>query len=422
MASSGEARASLILSLILLLSACATRHEVAEDYQKLVLNNPAPTSGRTVVFFLVDGLQESTLEQELIRGTLPNIQKFFLEGKTTYHRARSTFPSLTFPAIASLLSEGPVGQHNVSSNKLLRNDRLTDFENYEHYPELNRMMAGHNVFARLSSKGLRTVSLDYAFHTGASVHTTTQDLNAGFSLLGHDYAYVDSKIIESLDLLLKGSPVNKWPDFIFVHLTGLDFISHEDGPESRSVSRYLRSLDGQLGAIFKTLGKAERGGQRVVGMLSSDHGFDKKPDRILQLSEKVHKRDPRIEMIDEGRVMGLNFPRAWPAGQAGAFVEELLLLPEVDFIALSTGSDFQIRAREPPTYPFLRENLAHYFNSNTHPDAVVVAKPGVAFNRLYRGYHGGPTEREVLVPLLLHNAELPATGSIPTLWELLKFL
>src|SRR5689334_23164959 len=93
---------------------CASRREMADSYGEILKSARASTpSNRTVVFFLVDGLPLRTLTAELSRGRLSSMRSFFLGSENFFYRAHTSFPSLTFPAIFSLLSERPIDQHGV---------------------------------------------------------------------------------------------------------------------------------------------------------------------------------------------------------------------------------------------------------------------------------------------------------------------
>jgi hypothetical protein len=72
-------------------------------------------------------------------------------------------------------------------------------------------------------------------------------------------------------------------------------------------------------------------------------------------------------------------------------------------------------------YPFLVSGIARYLTAPGHPDALVVAKPGVSFVSGMRGSHGGPTAEEVFVPVLLRNASLDGEAPVRTS-DLLRFL
>jgi Type I phosphodiesterase / nucleotide pyrophosphatase len=97
-----------LIALSALLSACATRYEVAQDYSELVRRDERPTSSQTVIVFLIDGLQLGMLKEELTNGQLPALSTYFLSGQDSVHTARTVFPSLTYPAISSLLTGLPV--------------------------------------------------------------------------------------------------------------------------------------------------------------------------------------------------------------------------------------------------------------------------------------------------------------------------
>ncbi len=445
-----------------LLVACSTRHEVAEDYRQLIKTDGVHASRRTVVFFLIDGLQLKMVQTELGQGHLPNIDKYFVGGEKSFYKARTTFPSLTFPAISSLLTENTIDRHGVSGNEVFKDGRTLNFEGVDDYPELNKLIAQHSVFSRLKAKGLRSVSLDFAFHSGASVALDSQDIEAGVAIVNRDYAYVDNKVIDSLKLLLTQTAYEQWPDFIFVHLVGVDFTSHDQGPSAKSVAAYLRALDSRLESVFRTLKKAENGRHRqIIAMLSADHGFDNTTETAVAIEPIIKKSDPGIRVLNEGRVMQLFFPHGWPENKTESFLSTIHQMPGVDFVANRSGSRIAIQSatqnvnidyanstacsessfalRVTPTsspvcpdqldpttrglfYPYLIPDLAYFFKGPYSPDAIVVAKSGMAFNKLYQGNHGGPTEQETFVPLFLHGATVPALDHIPTLWELLRFM
>jgi hypothetical protein len=73
-------------------------------------------------------------------------------------------------------------------------------------------------------------------------------------------------------------------------------------------------------------------------------------------------------------------------------------------------------------YPYFLGNVAHYFRAAAAPDAIIVAKSGVGFNSLYLGQHGGPTEAETTIPVMVHGARFTGSAVVPPIWELLRFL
>ncbi len=464
-----SARLLLLLVLSAALTACATRYDLAEDYGDRIGQDGSHSSGQTVIFFLIDGLQAAMLQREMQAGHLPQLQAYFLPHGGGIGLARTIFPSLTFPAIGSLLTQRPVDRTGLIGNQIVSDGRIVNFEDPAGHPELNRMIGGMTVFDRLRARNLRSVSLDYAFHTGSTAHTDARDVKAGVAILNHEYAYVDDKTLDSLDLLLKKTPTTQWPDFIFVHLVGVDFTSHDAGPDAPEVLDVLAEIDGRLAPIFRRLDNGERAGHKVITMLSSDHGFDREHTRTVNLEGALQRVAKGVSVLDEGRYMSLSFPSEWTAVQRADFIMRLSQIPDVDMAAVKNGNRVVIRSQGDSTdldylpemdcgvngfgltvrdttagptlargapgqcadrldaatnslyYPYFISNLAHYFHAQSAPDAIVIAKPGVGFNSKYRGQHGGPTQRELLVPLLLHGARVK-DGSVPALSELLDIL
>jgi hypothetical protein len=182
----------------------------------------------------------------------------------------------------------------------------------------------------------------------------------------------------------------------------------------------------------------KRDGRQVVALMSSDHGFDEDIQSTLNLEEVLHKYDNQLQILNEGRFLSLFFSKDWTATQKAALLKDVSLHPKMDLVAYRLKDTLNIQTpnqsisisysevfeekNQKLIYPFLVGNLGHYFNHQEHPDAILIPQPGVALQSLYLGQHGGPTEQEVLVPLLLHNAKLSESTSVPALWELLNFL
>jgi len=451
-----------VLFLAMILNACASVHDVRNDYRQKIGSTPS-VSKRTVVFFLFDGLPISTLTAQLNKNKLPNIEHFFLNGKKTFYRARTTFPSLTFPAIASLLTEEDVDQNGLFGNTMLHNGERLNFDKLDGLSSLNSLIEDHNVFRRIGQQGMRSVSIDYAFHGSATAFTSSADADALLALVDKKYDVADAKSIDSLRLLLRDTPVDQWPDFIFVHLVGVDLTSHDVGPDSPKVTAYLQLLDKQLRPIFVQLSQAE-GRRQIIGMLSADHGFDQPIRKVVPLAEVFH--DAEFRVLNEGRYLGVYFPRRWSPADRTRLLSGLSTNPDIDIVAAKMDSQIEIRTAQLNTtvifqktgacpigyalsvqpmgpvlassqwqcpdqlneatnttyYPYFISDISHYFQTAETPDAVIITKPGVSFLPALKGQHGGPTPQELFVPLLMHGATLPEGSAVPALKDLLKFI
>ncbi len=453
---------SLALAALLLFNSCASFRELPKDYSRVVRKQPLPGSDRTVIFFLVDGLPVRTLKQELVAGRMPQINSFFIGSKHEMFVARTGFPSLTFTGIGSLLTEKPVDQHGLFGNRVLsvKENEAINLEQPKNYSELSRRIKDQNIFARLKAKGQKTVSLSYSFYADADVHSEILDPQAALAILNEDYEFLDRKTLDSLQLLLSQNKSDTWPDFIFVHLVGVDFLSHQRGPDSPNVTKYLNKLDTQLKPIFDLLKSAELKKQRqVMSLLSADHGFDQTISNRVELPQVLGPEMGSFKVLNEGRFAGLYFPKEWGAAQRSNYLQKISRQPSIEVVAGRQDNSVWIQSIGRKTvfnyspshcqegeyaisvgptlpacpenleaalnylyHPYFIANLSHYFQTEGHPDAVIVPRPGVSFQKGTLGQHGGPTANEIFIPLLIHNGTLNDIKRNPPLWQLLQFL
>lgn len=150
-------RVKHLLITSILLSACATRNHVANNYAE-VLDETPKLSSRTVIVFLIDGLSEQTLQASLVG--MPNFRTYFNTDKTIY-RAHTPFPSLTFPGVSSLLKGKPLSQTGFIGNSFYLGDEIVNFEKPFRRGTFGELMETDSIFSRLKSRGERSISLDY---------------------------------------------------------------------------------------------------------------------------------------------------------------------------------------------------------------------------------------------------------------------
>jgi predicted AlkP superfamily pyrophosphatase or phosphodiesterase len=450
-----------VLLFAFLLSACATRFDPGLDYSETLKKAPEKGSSRTVVLFLIDGLSFQTLQPQLQKGKLPQLRQHFLSSQSDkIYEARSLFPSLTFPAIASLLKGAPVHQTGATGNTLVYKSRVASFESVRDREKFTQIMTGENVFTRMTEQGQASVSLDYGLGPDATVSSSTADLKLGFAATTEDYLYLDQKKLASLKLILSKNPPRQWPKFIFIHLVGLDFLSHQHGSKSPEALQYLDKLDASLAEVFQLLKSGETENHQVISMLTADHGFSPKIRRSVELEKELQSLDPDLHSFNEHRMASV-FAKAPPAKEKlQAWTKALLTKPGIEIVASRHGNTVQVSSkymtailtfasgacpynskgvslnngpfvcpnelemnlRQPLFYPFFLENLAYFFQAEKHPDFVVIPNADAVFAKGQGGYHGGPTINEVIVPLMMRNATLADPKSIPAIWEILNFL
>lgn len=429
---------------------CATRSHVANDYESVLRESPKLTR-RTVVLFLIDGLSESTLRVSL--EGMPHLRSFFKTEQGVY-RAHAPFPSLTFPGISSLLKEKPVSQTGFIGNSFRYDGETINFEKPFKRKSIGELMNSETVFSRLNSKGYRSVSLDYGLGIRASAYSPIEDLSTVLSLAQGDYAYADSKRIEAVELLLSQHPPENWPSFIFIHLVGVDFLAHSNGPLDAKTIGYLMGLDDKLQPLLEVLRKQESKHQ-VISLLTADHGFSEKIKYTLDIKSILAKVSENFEVLNEARMAAVFLKNK---SKNDYVAQSLLRHKGVELVGLKTAKGFliqsnlkkievQIRrfencledkiaisiqdsgwicpsslsAKDPFGYPFFLSNLAHYFSASNSPDLIAVPDSETAFSKEYVGYHGGPTAEETMVPVLMRNSSM-SSGQAPPLWRLLPQL
>lgn len=395
-----------------MLSACATRHHVATEYDHVLKQYPHP-SDRTTIVFLIDGLSENTLNTALVG--MPELRTFFRTDKQIF-RAHTPFPSLTFPGIASLLTEKPVSKTGFIGNSFYLGDEPENFEKPADRKHFGTLMARESVFSRLRAQGKRSVSLDYGLGVNASAYSPIEDLSSVLNIAEGNYSYADDKKIESLYLLLSEYEADQWPSFIFIHLIGVDFLSHSEGPMSAKTIAYLISLDEKLKPLFDLL-KEKESSHSVVTLLTADHGFAKEIKFTLNIEQVLSKYSKHLESINETRMTAVF---VHDSTNVPSLAKSLSKTKGIEFVAYKTKTGFSIEsATEIHPHPFLIENFKEYFSAANAPDFVVIPDSYTAFSKSYVGYHGGVTSEEVMVPLLMRNSQM-SNGQAPPLWHLLR--
>lgn len=431
--------AGLLVTIGLAGIACSTSNQVRTQYDAAV---QADTGQATTFLFVIDGLSIRLLKSEFERNNLSFLRNHFLKSNQ-FNKARSVFPSLTYPNLVSILTEKPVSQHGIYGNKVFIGGQNFNFEEPGSHRFLNEKINNQNIFYRLERKGLRTVSIGYNFWNNASSATNPVDLNAGAQILEKNYRAVDEFLIDSLYELLKETEEKRWPDFVFVHLIGLDLTSHDYGPDSAQAQAYLNFLDQKLGPVLQLIEVREAQQKRkVVSLLTSDHGFSAPVQRKIQIPSAL-KNENQIRTFNEGRLASFKFPDFWDENRRKFYIEKAAF--NQDFLikawrqgntvqlqtsvsdGFSKSQKFSVRQLE---FPLSAAGLSDpvfslildYFNTSSQIDLVLLTSDKVAFNQDYKGFHGGVSEDEILVPLLIRNGRLKDETRIPFLYEILRFL
>lgn len=445
------------LLCLLLAAGCAPGRALVAAYLAAAPSpSPGPERPRIVVLLLVDGLTPGLLAQELRRGALPSLAAYFSADPEALPTAQAVFPSLTYPNITSILKGRDVSRHKIIGNSAVLGGEVHDFTDPFHIPEFNRILDREGAFSLLSRRGRRSASLSFYFRAGATA-SFEPDLGAGLAYVLGRYDAIDRRSIEALEHLLRRVPAAEWPALLFVHLIGVDALSHALGPGSPRPAAHLRELDARLGPALQLLRVAEQRGTRVTTVLTADHGFVATPT-VVDLARRLPPSPAPITVLNGHRALMLHFARRPPLAERSAYLRALLRSAGVGAVAWRADDEITVEGhqgalrlryrpdaaplrcagvpvelvlpagqRPPqrlgpacaaalpvvfPRWPALAPALAAYFLSPHHPDGLVLADEGVVF-LTERGSHGGLTPEEMTVPLLSRGLPGPPYAGEP---------
>lgn len=223
------------------------------------------------------------------------------------------------------------------------------------------------------------------------------------------------------------------PDILAVSLSGLDYINHSYGAESRLSHDHVLRLDRMLETFFRHLDAAVGAGKYAM-VLTSDHGFTPLPEHSRSLGRDAGRFDARpafarveaglAARFGEGRWLvgftadGLVLDKALAARKGvdvDALAEEAreLLMDEPGMAAVYTRAELENRTREGA--PFF-EAIRRSWNRELSGDLQMVLKPRwIHSSKNGKGTtHGGPQADDTHVPILFYGPPWMKPGRIDT--------
>lgn len=442
---------------------CVSRQQVVNDYDEQIdiefsqkpENHGSP---QTLVFFLVDGLSVPLVQKLFSEGLAPNIRSMFLPNKTKFRLARATFPSLTHVNISSIITTRNVDRHPIIGNKILNNGKLLNFESPFVQKKFSKILEPISIFSDLTQQNRSSMSFA-PFYGDQATARYGLDLKMGLAYRSGDYAYVDKELLESATFSLSKLPLKQWPEFIFIHIIGIDAIEHHRGHLSKESIHYSKFIDHQLGPVLQLLNKASASGKRIGAIMTSDHGMSEL-NNIIQIDKQITKLAPKSIAINQGRLISLKLDedmslkdRRKAMSHIGHLngVEMTILKRDKTLEIFSSQKNYTIKYKEAncgiegnyalkleslpylcPSklnqfsqkffYPYFATNIAAYFYSDNSPDALVLAKEKTSFGDAIHAHHGGLTFAEIQVPLLLWNINVKSSDQMPQTFRLLESL
>ena len=225
---------ALVLTLLSVVTARAAGPSVIADH---------------VVMILVDGLRPDALKQAKV----PTINGFIQRGASTMH-AQTVVPSLTLPAVTSMLTGLPVDQHGITWNEY---EPMRGFLKAPTVFEIASFAAGKWGAMFLNKEKLLHIAKPDRRLLVQVCSVTEPGCNA---------QKIATDVIGAYRTATEGKP-----SLFFIHLADPDVAGHEKGWMSKSYLQALESTDRAIATIvkgFQDLGLFKH----TVFVVSSDHG------------------------------------------------------------------------------------------------------------------------------------------------------
>lgn len=334
-------------------------------------------SGREVLF-LIDGFGADLLTQYgEYAPTIAAMQNL--------HRVATSFPSTTSTSLATLTTGSMPGAHGMmgytvrvprSSGRVLNSlkwDERVDPEIWQPLPTL---------FQRASAAGINVT------HVAAKRYEETGFTRAVFRGANYRGANITSDLIAETTAALQKSP-----SFVYLYVNDLDSAGHSDGVGSEKWIAALSSIDAMVAKLLEKLPK----GVRL--WITADHGMINADEKIVMGVEN-NLLEGIATIAGEPRMRHLYLP------------QDADLSPRVDVIGRwseTLGEKVTLFTRESAIEAGLFGTPVTLDAAERIGDIIAIAQGNVVLLDPERadkegamvGHHGGDSDTESSVPLLL---------------------
>lgn len=270
-----------------------------------------------IIIISFDGL--STLDFDYI-SSLPNFSEY-LKSASYCKKVYSIYPTLTYPAHATIVTGKYPKNHGIVNNTLLQEKRNTpDWYWYRHD------IKGDTIYDLAIDKGMKVAALLWPVTAKSKIQYNMPEILANrpwqnqiiVSLFGGSPLFqfvlnnkygnlrdgikqpnLDNFTQKSLLYTLK----NKKPDMTLVHFTDLDSIRHCCGFNSKEAKEALQRHDKRLGEIIEALKTNNEYDNTTIIILGDHSSLDE--NKVINLNVMFKKRGI-IKTDSKGRISSYN--------------------------------------------------------------------------------------------------------------------
>jgi hypothetical protein len=260
--------------------------------------------GRHVILLLVDGCRPDLFDEMVQAGELPAIKRYFVDCGSSAKCALSTVPSITTAAVAAIVCGAYPGHIDVIGNRWFDRVRLrrSDDLSANGFYAPNEYIRRKTLFEILGDE--MTVNV-----CNRSSKGSTYNISIYYNLIGmrnfllDNWAKVDEIFIEEFgDVVECANREGVFPRLTFIHLPGLDQVSHHRGAFSIEAREHLKKIDRSIGELMEALA---RNGilDGVCRIVVADHGHTPLKEENYLLLEEYLSEEIGLPVLErESRV------------------------------------------------------------------------------------------------------------------------
>ncbi|HYW04579.1 MAG TPA: alkaline phosphatase family protein [Gammaproteobacteria bacterium] len=339
---------------------------------------------RHVVLLVIDGLGDLWLDE----------QDSSLLRANRHARMTSVFPSTTATAVTTFLTGEPPARHGVTGWFMYARELGCVI-----VPLLSRARYGGETLARsgVELSGLyharpfpdRITTEAHMVMPGNIAHSEFNTVFAGNTSV---HSYRDMQELFSTTAALVAGPHPR--RYVYAYWPRLDALAHRYGIGAPETARHFREIDSGIQAMLRQLR-----GRPVTVVVTADHGFvDADPDQAIEIAHHDRLRACLAAPLCGERRAAFCYVRP---GAQETFTETLADAAGDRIVPLSRAELLEREYLGPgPRHPELESRIGDWCLVARARGTVLDQVPGERPHPMI-GVHGGISEREMYVPLIV---------------------
>lgn len=305
----------------------------------------------------------------------PFLDKLSKNGVSTLS-CRAVFPTATYTGHTSIITGVYPDQHGIVGNQFFDREAKRP-RNFDFY-DPNACLEAVTILEEASSTGLETAAIAEPVTKGAK-HIVTKNYIQSFPVPTQN-----SKVLKESIKLIRSEK----PDLIVANFPAVDSVGENYGPKSKETIKILEEMDHTLSMIFE---EYQSQGQEICMIVSADHGMTE-GEKQIQLNELFKKKNLDATALASHRTCHVYIHSPGQRNKIYEFLTSVKGILEV----METERISELRFLHPRS-----------------GDLVVTAESGYELgDTKIVGSHGGITEEEMMVPLIISQDELLSSSEL----------